>query len=115
MKIVFYATALAVLSGCAAAKVEDFSAISGVQQANKDQAYIICLAQAEQHGAHARTVSEVTTPGFVAVGSPEFVGGAALGHALGSAIRNGTAYANARDNVLAACMAQAGYMKTPQK
>jgi hypothetical protein len=115
-KLTLLAVALA-LSACAASKPTDFTVIphGPTPAAPRDAAHAMCMPKADIAGEQAAMVQQSMQGGFSAYGRPAFVVGAAVGHALGSAVSVALARARARDLVLAECMSQHGYMKTPKQ
>lgn len=104
----------ALVAACAAAKPSDFSPIPNAPPPSlgREVAHAYCLPQAEIAGEQAAMMQQSMQGGYVAIGRPAFVAGAAAGHAIGSAIAIGAARARARDLALNACMVQHGYVKT---
>jgi hypothetical protein len=104
------------LAACAVAKPDAFVPIGGVAvpPAERDAAYAFCLPQAKLAGEQAAIIQQSMQGGMVAVGRPAFVAGAAIGHAIGSAISIAAARARGRDLALEACMAQRGFAEVPK-
>lgn len=108
--------ALFALAGCASPKPEGFTVIPNgpTPPGPREAAFALCLPQAEIEGERAALLQQSMQGGYIAVGRPAFVAGAAAGHAIGSAIAIGLARQRGRELALNACMAQHGYMPVPK-